>query len=194
MSRPSSRVSLRSLLLAAAVLVAAPGAAGAQEAPPPPPLAGLPPPLLVDADGEVVEEMPYLEGQLVPAGYVVDERPRVGLVVLGSIGLGLSYTLSLGIGAAFVAGGNDGGAALFVPGLGPFFAIGTLGVTKGGALQNLARFALVLDGLGQSGNLAALIVGVTLREQVLVRSELALSLTPTVPGTDAPGLGLVGEL
>ncbi|MBI4952543.1 MAG: hypothetical protein HY908_10960 [Myxococcales bacterium] len=156
--------------------------------------AGRTPAVFVHGDGTPVDKLPHVAGKIIPAGYELGEQPQRNLVLGGALGLGLTYGLTLAVGAALVAGDNDGGAALFAPVLGPFIAIGTLGVTERGAVQDAARAMLVVDGLAQSASLTVLVLGFALPEDVLVRSELALSLTPTVPGTRAPGLGLVGEL
>ncbi len=86
---------------------------------------------------------------------------NVRAVVTGSITLGLAWSLSSIAAAVTIdnsAGESTGAEALFIPVVGPFIAIGTMGAFDAG---NGSEFGvlLILDGLAQTGGLVSIIFG-----------------------------------
>jgi hypothetical protein len=110
--------------------------------------------------------LPYEEGQTVPNGYRLRTRPVRSLVVSGSITFGVTYLISLIVGATAVAQGGDNKsfAPLFAPVVGPFISIGTIGSSGTGTLW------LVIDGLTQTAGAAMLITGLAVDEKFLQRA------------------------
>jgi hypothetical protein len=101
----------------------------------------------------------------VPAGYHLEERPRKGLVIAGSVVLGTTYFLSAAIGMAST---NTGDRWLLVPVFGPFLDLGARGsdscTTSSSArtcdaLETVVRFYLALDGVVQGSGALLLISG-----------------------------------
>ena len=148
----------------------------------------MPPP--VDAPRTI----PYDEGGAIPPGYTLREKARIGLVIGGSVALGVLYLTSLMIYALADAiscidgcGDNDLWP-LSIPVIGPFVAIGTTNAERAGVSF------LVLDGIGQSAGLAMLILGVVAKKKVWVRNDLgALHLAPLVTASGGRGLSLAGN-
>ena len=127
--------------------------------------------------------LPYREGQPVPTGYHLDERPQNGLVFGGLVALGVGYVAGLAVGA-----GEDfeGGAGwLVLPVIGPWAAIGAREIhcdsspDKARECINLALSEaqlvtfLTVDGLVQAVGLVLVGVGLFSRQRELVRNDLA---------------------
>ncbi|MFO0555423.1 MAG: hypothetical protein U0271_44005 [Polyangiaceae bacterium] len=148
-------------------------------------------------------------GDPLPAGYHAEKEPYVPLVMAGSIQLGTSW-LTLGVlpAAILIVGGIDSqtdtnpcqscvatGATLFVPALGPFAAMATLGAY--GESEPAAYALLAVDGLIQGVGLGMLIAGLAMQHDVLVRDRggrADVELTPVVAaGPDGGKLGLSGS-
>ena len=139
----------------------------------------------------------WSEGEPVPPGYHSSTRVRKGLVVGGAVLFGTTYLLSALIAAVStdVCNSNIGpcqsASTLFIPGVGPFIALGPNGGSATG------DFFLVLDGLAQIGGLAMFTIGLASPKTVLVRNDLGydsaphLSLAP-IFGAGRSEVGLVG--
>jgi hypothetical protein len=106
----------------------------------------------------------YQEGARAPAGYHLEERPRKGLVVAGSVVLGTTYFLSAAIG---MASRNTDDRWLLVPVFGPFLDLGARGnngctgtaTAACDALDAVVRFYLALDGVVQGAGALLLVSG-----------------------------------
>ena len=119
-------------------------------------------------------------------------RPRVGLIIAGSVTLGASWlfstlTASANVGPYYATDYSLGYAStssavgdttalwpLYIPVLGPWIEMGFLhgsGAPLGGAL-------LAFDGLVQAGGLAMLIAGAVTHTRVAVYSQSSLQLSP----------------
>jgi hypothetical protein len=144
-------------------------------------------------------ELPYEEGQPVPAGYRVVSQPRRGLVIGGSIMTGVPWVFSV-MGAVAADYDNKSGY-LLVPGIGPWLML-----LAGGAKDNCStvnglqlcdkqsglRSIIVLDGLVQTGGAVMFIAGLALPRKRLVRDDVTVSFVPTPMGRDGYGIGAVG--
>jgi hypothetical protein len=164
------------LLIGAALLplpgaAQAPSSAGADLSTPPPappyPSVWYPPPPPVYAPREVQE----FDGFNVPAGYHVETRPRVGLVVGGAVTFGVLYMLSV---SAASSSKSTEGHWLAAPIIGPFAAAGAhqdpcekKQGTEAGCLDIAPPFEL-LDALGQIVGASLLTAGLLARRSVLV--------------------------
>ncbi len=150
----------------------------------------------------------WQEGDPIPEGYVKTTRLRTKLIGGGAGLLGGLWVASIITGAAVYeaeksitwqcglsiadAVNCDGTVkhrhwGLFVPVVGPFIDIGTtVDRNAPGIVFDL------LDGLGQAGGLAMIIVGATSPQTVLVRAA-GIEFTPTpLTGKGQVGLGLTG--
>lgn len=149
----------------------------------------------------------YREGDPVPAGYRVIQEPRRGLVIAGSIVLGISYGLSVvgAVGADF----EDKSGTLMVPVLGPWLML-ALGGAKDRSCDSIdgmvtfssssycgdrsgLRAMLTLDGLTQAAGAIMLTTGFALPRTRLVRNNFEVSLTPMSLARDGYGLGAIGK-
>jgi hypothetical protein len=135
------------------------------------------------------------EGDPMRPGYHPETRIRKGLVVGGAVTFGVTYLFTAlgGAIATDVARGTTSGSSsflpLFVPAVGPFIAIGTMGANVTGG------FFLALDGLAQSAGIAMFIYGIAAPKTVLVRNDVSKPVLRPVPmmvGGTSPGAGLVG--
>jgi hypothetical protein len=183
----------------AVILASAPLARSQQVIVAAPPLAA-PGGVVVEAGPRVI---PDGSKASIPPGYRVKKRARVGLIVGGAVTFGLAYSVS--VVAAFVGtAGNCGGdgtctpgevrysyGAMYVPAIGPFIELGSVGAAAGG------KAFLVGDGLVQVGGLTLLALGIALPRTVLVRAAsdssaaARLSLMPLL-GQGRSGISLVG--
>ncbi|MEO5726602.1 MAG: hypothetical protein ABI134_33315 [Byssovorax sp.] len=136
----------------------------------------------------------YEEGDSIPAGYRTGTRVRKGLVIGGSVMLGVGYLITImaaGIGQAVneVADGNKDFGPLLIPVVGPFVGMATTDPSTGGA------FGLAFLGTVQTAGLAMLIGGIAAPKTVLIRNEVGnvkFTVLPQVGATSA-GLGVVGS-
>jgi hypothetical protein len=137
----------------------------------------------------------YEEGDTIPPGYRTGTRVRKGLVIGGSVMLGVGYLLTImtaGIGQLVNNVGDPGTkdfGPLLIPVVGPFIGMGTTHPSTGGV------FGLAFLGVAQTAGLGMLIGGIAAPKTVLLRNEVAgvkLTVTPQFgPGT--AGLGAVGS-
>lgn len=135
----------------------------------------------------------WREGDPVPDGYRIAERPRTGLAIGGGVLFGAMYFLSV-LGAAIVHdannefGGKDNADALFIPGLGPFLQMSKTSSATGNVFN-------AIDGVAQCGGIAMFILGLTSQRSVLVRNDLAKPLVLPMPyvAQGGGGFGLVGR-
>jgi hypothetical protein len=140
------------------------------------------------------ERMDYIEGAPLPEGYRVDTQPRVGMAIGGWVTFGSLYLLSAIAGGLEIDSGSDyqssnkGGAALFVPAIGPFISLGTIHP------DNIGGVLLVIDGVGQCAGLALGIAAFAAPKQVIVRTQYAsLHFDPLTVRGGAAVSGLGGE-
>lgn len=130
------------------------------------------------------------EGQPIPYGYHHETRVRKGLVISGSILLGVTYIYSSLLAAAgedASDGGHNTLGWLWMPVLGPFFEMSETDSTA-------ARYVLFLDGMAQAAGLTMLIAGALYPKHILVRNDLAsMSFVPMKIGSDGSGMGVVGR-
>jgi hypothetical protein len=146
----------------------------------------------------------------VPPGYHPETRIRKGLVISGSILLGVPYFLSLSVAAS---SRKDADRWLYAPLVGPFADLATrkddcntvptsFGTTTSCPEDSSARFFLMADGLMQVAGTTLLILGFALPQHLLVRddapyvgasdSQFAWSVSPRTFGRSGYGLGLGG--
>ena len=139
-------------------------------------------------------QLPYHEGEAVPAGYTPVERTRRGAVIAGAVVFGSLYLLSTM--AAAASSDNHGSSssslgALWVPGVGPFIQMASTREATG-------KYLLAIDGLGQLAGGALFVYGLSSPKIVLVRNDLTavkakpkVRPVPMAMGRGA-GVGLLG--
>ena len=151
-------------------------------------------------------ELPYEDGDTIPAGYRLRQQPRRGLIIGGSIMVGVPWAL----GTMAAAGSNfrNKTGFLLVPGIGPWLMLlaggakdafcttadaenTTVGTTDCSG-SSAGRAILTLDGLVQTAGAAMFVAGFMLPRKRLVREDVTVSLAPTPLGRDGYGLGAVG--
>jgi hypothetical protein len=177
------------LALAALAVTALRTGTAAAEAPPPiPPVAPGPPTIeRWDAD------------QPAPAGYHLETRPRMGLVIGGSVLLGTTYT-PMAVAGVFVAvSGEPAGALGAIPVAGPFVVAGLINRGSsggdGGGAGALITSLLIVDGLAQTAGAAMLIAGLASPRRVAVRDRgatVTVMPTPLSFGKNSAGFGIRG--
>lgn len=140
-------------------------------------------------------ELPYEEGDPVPAGYRVVRQKRRGLIISGSIVLGVPWALSLAI-----AAGNDfddGTGLLAIPVAGPWLMLATDHARDKRCSsaydycdedRSGLRAMLVLDGLAQVAGASLLTAGLVSHRVRLVRDDVTVSVVPTSFGAGRYGL------
>jgi len=137
----------------------------------------------------------YEEGDTIPPGYRPGTRIRKGLVIGGSVMLGVGYLITImaaGIGQAVNNFGNEGTkdfGPLLIPVVGPFIGMSTTHPSSGGV------FGLAFLGVVQTAGLGMLIGGIAAPRTVLLRNEVAgvkLTITPQF-GASGAGIGVVGS-
>ena len=126
----------------------------------------------------------------IPDGYSVVYRKRKGLIVGGSVTLGVSYGISMltaAIGEDESYDGQNEMAAMWIPVAGPFIQMANEGSATG---------KLVLAGLGgaQLAGAIMLYYGMTSKKPVLVRNDIVgnLQISPYA-GKDSSGLVVGGR-
>jgi hypothetical protein len=138
-------------------------------------------------------EVRYEEGDPVPPGYVVRERPRRGLIISGSIVLGIPYVLGL-VSASADNFSNESGW-LAVPAIGPWITLASrrgcdsYRYSEDDASCRAVRTVLVLDGIMQATGAILFVAGVSSTKKVLVRQEA----WAIAPGHVGSGYGLVTQ-
>ena len=135
----------------------------------------------------------YEEGDAIPAGYRTGTRVRKGLVVGGSVMLGVGYLITImaaGLGQVIsnVGQSSKDFGPLLVPVAGPFIGIATTDPSTGGA------FGLAFLGTVQTAGLVMLIGGIAAPKTVLIRNEVGHVKFTVLPqiGAGTAGLGVVG--
>ncbi len=137
----------------------------------------------------------YEEGDTIPPGYRTGTRVRKGLVIGGSVMLGVGYLLSI-ITAGFGQLANDIGSAgtkdfgpLLIPVAGPWIGMGTTHPSTGGV------FGLAFLGVTQAAGLGMLIGGIAAPKTVLVRNEVLGMRVTVAPqlGASSAGMGVIGS-
>lgn len=163
-------------------------------------LVPIPPPAAPPATREQAMELPYEEGQAIPPGYRLSERPRRGLIIAGSIVTGVPWLFS--VTGAVAADFDDKSGFLLIPALGPWLTL----AAGGGKDERCAddglhscdpdraglRAVLVLDALVQSAGAAMFIVGIATKSKRLVRTAPYANVVPLRFGEAGYGLGLRG--
>jgi hypothetical protein len=155
-------------------------------------------------------ELRYVEGRPIPPGYHLEQRPRKGLVVSGSIVFGIAYFLSLSVAASSK---YEPDRWLYAPIAGPFIDLGNrkencntipnnLGTTTTCSDDSSERFFLMADGLMQTAGATMLVLGLALPQKLLVRDDapfvggspnrFAWTIAPRAMGRSGYGLGVVG--
>ncbi len=151
---------------------------------------GYPPPAPVY--GQPTYAYPVYAPPRVPVRYVY--RPRVGLIVAGSVVLGVSWGITAL--SAIAASGCDPNYdslcstqiwPLFIPVVGPFIQTAYVNGPFAGGIQAL----LVFDGLVQVAGLAMIIAGAATRHRVPVYAQ-RFQVTPYA-GLNGAGLMAVGR-
>jgi len=183
-----------------------PGAVYAYPPPPgytayPPPGYGYPPPPYAYAR-RAPDTFPY-QGGPIPQGFHYEERPRRGLIIAGSLVMGIPWAL----GVSIVSGSNFPNKTgwLVVPALGPWL---TLAARHDSTCTNIsgsgycvddgentaARTILVLDGLMQTAGAVMLIAGLASPSKLIVRDFVGnLQFTPAPMGRQGYGGFVTGE-
>jgi hypothetical protein len=140
--------------------------------------------------------MEYDEEQPIPAGYHLRTKVRAGLVGGGAGLLGGLWIVSIFVGIFGNAGNALVGAEekwtpMYIPMVGPFITIGTASNDLSGGGTAL----LAVDGIGQLGGAAMIVLGIALPKKTLVRDAVAFSPLPgmtVMPTFTGNGAGLVG--
>lgn len=159
----------------------------------------------VPAGYELPLVLPYREGQPVPTGYHLEERPSRGALTTSYLLTGIPY--GIGLIAAFSSQFANQSVYLFVPWAGPWLTLGlrdsvcqsneevseaTSNDTLKCATDALVVSALIVDGIIQAAGGTVLLVSYLAPQQKLVRDELGLGIRPVRMGTGY-GLGAFGR-
>ena len=150
----------------------------------------------------IPDSYPY-EGGPVPAGFHVEQRPRRGLIIAGSLVLGIPWAIGLSIASGSNFPNQSGWLA--VPALGPWitlasrrndtctsYSTGTTCFDNG--TTSATRTFLVLDGLMQVGGTVMLVVGLASPTKVIARDFVgSLRFTPSSMGRQGYGGFVTGE-
>lgn len=145
-------------------------------------------------------ELPYEDGDTIPAGYRLRQQPRRGLIIGGSIMVGVPWAL----GTTAAAGDNfrNKSGFLLVPGIGPWLMLLAGGAKDSASCDSSTdhcsgsrsglRAVLTLDGLVQTAGAVMFVAGFMVPRKRLVREDVTVSLAPTPIGRDGYGLGAIG--
>jgi hypothetical protein len=156
-------------------------------------------------------ELRYVEGRPIPAGYHLETRPRKGLLISGPIIFGVPYLFSMSVAASSRYSPDQW---LYAPVVGPFidlasrkndcdsFVTGGTSSTTTCPSDSGTRFLLMVDGIMQVAGATMFVLGLALPQHLLVRddapysrgsgSQFAWTVTPTKIGPTGYGLGAVG--
>jgi hypothetical protein len=117
------------------------------------------------------KRLPYYDGQNIPPGYRLEEGPRRGLVIAGSITFGTLYGLTL-LGAS-ESDFDDGTGLLAIPVIGPLlYARHTECPTEDTYCDDdLGDAFLTIDAVGQATGAVLLAIGILNPKKELVRTE-----------------------
>jgi hypothetical protein len=142
-------------------------------------------------------ELPYDDGDPIPPGYRVVKQRRRGLIIAGSIVVGVPWVF--GVTAATADNFQDGTGFLVVPVLGPWLMLATSARDNCSPNDGLCsssksgeRAVLVLDGLVQAAGATMFFAGMLVPRLRLVRNDVVVSVIPMELGHGAHGLGAVG--
>jgi hypothetical protein len=138
-----------------------------------------------------------------PPGYHVEDRPRTGLVIAGSVVAGIPYFFS--VMTAMAARNDNATGWLFLPVVGPWMTMGQRNYgcnSVDNANQSTSQslqcvgdifvvMGLIADGVLQATGATLLLVGVAAGKPTLVRDDQSLHVTPMQVGTGY-GAGLAG--
>jgi hypothetical protein len=138
----------------------------------------------------------------VPAGYHVEERARKGMIIAGSVVLGVPWILGVTIASGYDFENKSGW--LVVPALGPWITIAardqdTICSYAGTSITNCpednsVRTMLILDGLTQAAGAIMLVYGLASPKKVITRDFMgSLHFTPARLGKLGYGGVLSGE-
>ena len=153
------------------------------------------------AYGKPPPTLPYREGQPIPHGYRLEEKPIKGLVVAGYVVTGVPY--GIGLLAASGAEFRNESAWLGVPFVGPWLTLGFRDYVceehrrddNEESLECLGEvfltMGLIVDGIMQTTGGVLLLVGYTATKQKLVLEENALWIRPMRVGSGG-GLAIEG--
>jgi hypothetical protein len=147
-------------------------------------------------------EIPYEDGDTIPAGYRLREQPRRGLIIGGSIMTGIPWVFSVtgAVGNDF----EDNSGFLLLPAVGPWLMLATGGASDeecsspsglegycSGDRSGL-RAILVLNGLVQTAGATMFVLGLKYPRKRLVREDVTVGFAPTPLGRDGYGVGALG--
>lgn len=138
----------------------------------------------------------YHEGEAIPAGYHLVEKPRRDWMYGGLAFFGLTYGIAFYVASlGDAAAGRNGSAStdvLYIPVAGPILGIRSFNAEGAGT------FWLLVWGTAQAAGLGASIYGATTPRRLLYRNDITrlnLRLSPFVVGErPSPGITLHGEL
>jgi hypothetical protein len=146
-------------------------------------------------------ELPYEDGDAIPAGYRLRRQPRRGLIVGGSIMAGVPWVFS--VTAAVANDFEDQSGFLLIPAIGPWLMLATGGASDSDCSSSSTdgscgdrsdfRAILVLDGLVQTGGAVMVALGLKYPRKRLVRQDVTVSFAPTTLGRDGYGVGALGS-
>ena len=176
----------------------APAASPAQPTPAPAPAPMPAPPAAAPAPPPVSlhylpKTRPYRDDAPPPEHYVLSEEPRKGFVIGGVVAIGAPYITGLIIAGVGMDFPNKSGF-LAVPVAGPWITLALRDSCDESAEldfecadDDLARRALMFDGIVQGLGAAALVTGLTWTRSVWLREDLADNID-FVPGLNVVGL------
>jgi hypothetical protein len=129
------------------------------------------------------------EDGTIPYGYHRGTRVRTGAIISGAIVFGVPYLYSAGAASIFAdaSNGDNRAAALYIPVLGPFIEL------KETSRSATGSYLLVLDGLAQAAGAGLFYYGLTSPRPVLIRNDLAMTVTPAHLGKDGTGVVFLGR-
>lgn len=147
-------------------------------------------------------ELPYEDGDPIPAGYRLVKQRRRGLIIAGAITTGVPW--SFGVIAAVSNDFRDNTGLLLIPVVGPWalLATNTARDQSCSATETVdvctaskagVRGVLVFDGLVQLAGGTMFAVGMFFPRSRLVRKDVVVGFVPTTFGRGAYGLGAVGS-
>jgi hypothetical protein len=149
-------------------------------------------------------ELPYEDGDPIPAGYRLVKRKRRGLIIGGLITTGIPWLF--GVTAAVSNNMQDNTGLLLIPVIGPWamLATDTARDRNCGSANTVStdvctsskaglRGVLVFDGIVQTVGASMFLVGMFVPRVRLVRSDVVVSVVPTTFGHGGYGLGAIGR-
>jgi hypothetical protein len=151
--------------------------------------------------GQLPPRYPYKEGQLIPPGYHLEDRPRQGFVAAGYIVTAVPY--AIGLLAAVSADFANHSGWLVVPFVGPWLTLGRrenacVGRAEsaqddGDCWTDLVMAPLIMDGIVQTIGGTFLAIGYLATKEWVVRDDLAYVVVPAPIGSGY-GLRVAGTI